>query len=271
MSLLNNDTPILISTTLAMNIGLNEALMLQQLNDLVQTAGSVREGEKWISKTLMEFHQQFPFWSKSTIDRILKKLEQLNLIEVGNFNDRKTDRTKWYRINEEKVKKIFHYSFSQSEELKDSPQKIDEMDTSISKKGLCQNDELDTSTCRFPFRQNVERDTSTCRFPFRQNVERDTPTCRFPSRQNVELDTSTCRLPSRQYGGMGHVKMTGAIPIDYTENTIKDYNRECAYPPRRMASNILKLIKVKFEMTKVLLGRIRNCCDFEFMTTEFVT
>ena len=256
MSLLNNDTPILISTTLAMNIGLNEALMLQQLNDLVQTAGSVSEGEKWISKTLMEFHQQFPFWSKSTIDRILKKLEQLNLIEVGNFNERKTDRTKWYRINEEEVKKNFHYSFSQSEELKDSPQKIDEMDTSISKKGLCQNDELDTSTCRFPFRQNVERDT---------------PTCRFPSRQNVELDTSTCRLPSRQYGGMGHVKMTGAIPIDYTENTIKDYIRERAYPPRRMASNILKLIKVKFEMTKVLLGRIRNCCDFEFMTTEFVT
>ncbi|MGE7666941.1 hypothetical protein ACQKMN_14625 [Ureibacillus composti] len=256
MSLLNNDTPILISTTLAMNIGLNEALMLQQLNDLVQTAGSVREGEKWISKTLMEFHQQFPFWSKSTIDRILKKLEQLNLIEVGNFNDRKTDRTKWYRINEEEVKKIFHYCFSQSEELKDSPQKIDEMDTSISKKGLCQNDELDTSTCRFPSSQNVERDT---------------PTCRFPSRQNDELDTSTCRFPSRQYGGMGHVKMTGAIPIDYTENTIKDYNRECAYLPRRMARNILKLIKVKFEMTRVLLGRIRNCCDFEFMTTEFVT
>ncbi|MBM7609749.1 DNA-binding PadR family transcriptional regulator [Lysinibacillus composti] len=226
MSLLNNDTPILISTTLAMNIGLNEALMLQQLNDLVQTAGSVREGEKWISKTLMEFHQQFPFWSKSTIDRILKKLEQLNLIEVGNFNERKTDRTKWYRINEEEVKKISHHGFSQNDELKNSPQKIDEMDTSISKKGLCQNDELDTSTCRFP---------------------------------------------SRQYGGMGHVKMTGAIPIDYTENTIKDYIRERAYPPRRMASNILKLIKVKFEMTKVLLGRIRNCCDFEFMTTEFVT
>jgi len=226
MSLFNNETPIIISTTLAMKIGLNEALMLQQLNDLVQTAGSVREGEKWVSKTLMEFHQQFPFWSKSTIDRILKKLEQLNLIEVGNFNERKTDRKKWYRINEKEVKKIFYHGFSQSEELKNSPQKIDEMETSISKKGLC---------------------------------------------QNVELDTSTCRFPSRQFGGMRHVKMTGAIPIDYTENTIKDYNRDRAYPPRRMAINILKLIKIKFGKTRMLFGKIRNGLDFKLITAEFVT
>lgn len=226
MSLLNNETPILISTTLAMNIGLNEALMLQHLNDLVQTSGSLKEGEKWVSKTLMEFHQQLPFWSKSTIDRILKKLEQLNVIEVGNFNERKTDRTKWYRIDVEEVKKMLHHDFSQSEELKNSPQKIDEMDTSISKKGLCQNDELDSSTCWFP---------------------------------------------SRQFEGMGHVKMTGAIPRDYTENTIKDYYRDRANPLRRIAIKILKLIKIKFGKTRILIDKIHKCHDFEFMTAKFVT
>ncbi|MFJ8236080.1 hypothetical protein ACIQ34_10075 [Ureibacillus sp. NPDC094379] len=226
MNLLNNETPILISSKLAMNIGLNEALMLQQLYDLVQTSESVKEGEKWVSKTLMEWHHQFPFWSKSTIDRILKKLEQLNLIEVGNFNERKTDRTKWYRINEEELKKNLHQGFSKNDELKNSPQKIDQTDTSTSQNGLCQNDELDTSTCRFPF---------------------------------------------RQFGGMGHVKMTGAIPRDYTENTNKDYNRDCTNPLRRIAIKKLNLIKIKIGKTRILFGKTHKCRDFKLITAKFVT
>lgn len=33
-----------------------------------------------------EWKEEFPFWSKSTIKRVFKKLRDMKLIEVDNFN-----------------------------------------------------------------------------------------------------------------------------------------------------------------------------------------
>ena len=48
----------------------------------------------------------FPFFSISTLRRTLSNLEKWNLIIVGNHNKMKSDQTKWYTVNYDKVREI---------------------------------------------------------------------------------------------------------------------------------------------------------------------
>jgi predicted alpha-1,6-mannanase (GH76 family) len=41
----------------------------------------------------------FPFWSRATINRVINSLENRGLINVGNFNRKKYDKTRWFAIN----------------------------------------------------------------------------------------------------------------------------------------------------------------------------
>ena len=54
------------------------------------------DGKYWIYNTIEAWHKQFPFWSISTIKRIISNLEKEKLIITGNFNKISIDRTKWY-------------------------------------------------------------------------------------------------------------------------------------------------------------------------------
>ncbi|MDN4495121.1 hypothetical protein [Ureibacillus aquaedulcis] len=99
MKRLIDESPLLILPSLATKIGLNEAIILQQIHFWNQISKNIREGHTWVYKTVEEWHGEFPFWSKSTIERTLKKLEEQQLIVVGVYNPMKADRTKWYRVN----------------------------------------------------------------------------------------------------------------------------------------------------------------------------
>lgn len=97
--LLINESPILVPPTLAKKIGLNEALFIQQLHYWLVNSTHIYDGYQWVYNTYEEWQMQFPFWSTSTIRRIIRKLEQKGLIVTGNYNYFKVDKTKWYRIN----------------------------------------------------------------------------------------------------------------------------------------------------------------------------
>ncbi|MBM7610232.1 hypothetical protein JOD29_003511 [Lysinibacillus composti] len=99
MKLLIKESPLQVLPTLAKKIGLNEAIILQQMHYWLQRSNKQVEGHTWIYKTLDAWTEEFPFWSKRTIERTLKKLEAEAYIIVGKFNKMKADRTKWYRIN----------------------------------------------------------------------------------------------------------------------------------------------------------------------------
>lgn len=91
-----------IVPALAAKIGLNESILLMQLDYWISIAtGDVQHDNKWWTyQTLEEMQEKaFPYWSTATISRTLSKLEDANLIHVGNFNKRKSDRTKWYALN----------------------------------------------------------------------------------------------------------------------------------------------------------------------------
>jgi hypothetical protein len=94
--------PLVVQPNLAARIGLHEAIFIQQLQYWLEetTAGKEVDGRRWIYNTYEAWQEQFPFWSISTIRRIVKKLETLQLIEsTSEFNQWKVDNTKWYTIN----------------------------------------------------------------------------------------------------------------------------------------------------------------------------
>ena len=101
--LIINERPLLIPPTLAAEIGLNEAIVLQQIHFLLSISDHSYDGRKWVYNSYDDWQRQFPFWSKPTIVRIIKRLEDAELIIAGNYNKRLYDRTKWYTINYEKL------------------------------------------------------------------------------------------------------------------------------------------------------------------------
>ena len=96
--LLIDEPPLQVLPSLAREIGLNEAIMLQQMHYWLLKSSNEFEGVKWFYKTLEDWQTEFPFWSAMTIRRTLTNLEKQKVIRIGNFNKKKFDKTKWYTI-----------------------------------------------------------------------------------------------------------------------------------------------------------------------------
>lgn len=106
MSLLYTKQPVVINPHLAKSIGLNEAIVLQQLHYWLSDSksGGARggievDGIRWVHNTLEEWQSMFPFWSTDTIMRIFKNLKACGLIFVEQKNKSTYDRTNFYTIN----------------------------------------------------------------------------------------------------------------------------------------------------------------------------
>ena len=98
--LLINERPLQLSPSLACVIGVNEAIFLQHLNDLLKTSSKEIEGRDWICKTYKDWSEiDFKFWRPNTVMRIVKSLADKGLIEVAALSDDKRDRISYYTIN----------------------------------------------------------------------------------------------------------------------------------------------------------------------------
>ena len=95
--------PIQVSPSLCEEIGVNEAIFLQQLHYRLLRTNQERNGRKWICITYGELQEDLRFFSLSTIKRIVKSLVNRKVISVENFNGMKMDNTNWYTINYEKL------------------------------------------------------------------------------------------------------------------------------------------------------------------------
>ena len=124
--LLLDEEPLVISRSLAILIGLNESIVLQQIHYWLKqnekSKRNFRDGHFWTYNSYPEWQKQFPFWSESTVKRAITKLEKEGYLISGNYNKLKIDRTKWYRINYEMLQPSVN-----------SP--------------LCQNDPMEGSNC----------------------------------------------------------------------------------------------------------------------------
>lgn len=104
-SLLFDSHPLIIIPELANILGLNEAIVIQQIHYWLEINRKAHknfyDGVYWTYNTYEDWQLQFPFWSIKTIKTTMKKLECQGLILTGNYNKLKMDRTKWYTINYE--------------------------------------------------------------------------------------------------------------------------------------------------------------------------
>jgi uncharacterized phage protein (TIGR02220 family) len=104
--LLITESPVMIIPSLAAKIGVNEAVVLQQIHYWLGISKHVIEERTWVYNTYEEWQKQLPFCSVSTIKRTIRSLEIMGLLLSNNWNEMKMDKTKWYSIDYEKVKEL---------------------------------------------------------------------------------------------------------------------------------------------------------------------
>ncbi|WP_288500898.1 helix-turn-helix domain-containing protein [uncultured Erwinia sp.] len=99
--LLINENPLQVLPSLACAIGLNEAVVLQQIHYWMASSQHVHDGRRWVYNSVPSWQKQFPFWSESTVKRALLSLEKQGMVISGNYNRDPRDHSKWYSINYE--------------------------------------------------------------------------------------------------------------------------------------------------------------------------
>jgi hypothetical protein len=107
-NLLYDEQPIVVDRTLAKMLGLNEAIILQQIHYWLKINEKKKQnfydGRYWTYNSAQEWKENdFGFWSLKTIQRTFSNLEDQNIFLVGNYNADRRDRTKWYSIDYEKL------------------------------------------------------------------------------------------------------------------------------------------------------------------------
>lgn len=101
--ILNDPHPMRICPELALEIGLNESIVLLQLDYLLRIAPDDErhwhDGQKWTHQSLTDLQAHFSWWSLPTISRIISNLKDNQLILIENFNRLGFDRTQWFTLN----------------------------------------------------------------------------------------------------------------------------------------------------------------------------
>jgi hypothetical protein len=104
---LENQRSIPVNPEIATALGgADEALVLQQLNYWLANpkVGQFRDDRHWVYNTYEKWQENFPWLSISTIRRIIGRLEKEGIIRsTDKYNEAKTNRTKWYTIDEERL------------------------------------------------------------------------------------------------------------------------------------------------------------------------
>jgi hypothetical protein len=97
--LLISENPLQVLPTLACAIGLNEAVILQQIHYWMTSSQHRYDGRCWVYNSVPNWQKQFPFWSESTVKRGLLSLEKQGMVISANYNRDPRDQSKWYSIN----------------------------------------------------------------------------------------------------------------------------------------------------------------------------
>ncbi|MCF1610069.1 hypothetical protein LQ759_09265 [Serratia marcescens] len=101
MSMLFKFRPLVVNPELAVRIGLNEAIVLQQVNYWLEEKeqGVVHQGRRWVFNSYEAWAQQFPFWSVDTVKRAFTSLVKQGCLDAEKLNKAQRDQTNYYAIN----------------------------------------------------------------------------------------------------------------------------------------------------------------------------
>lgn len=101
-----DESPLLVLPTLAVKLGINKAIIFQQLHFLLNTQKTAKNkynhvNEKWwVYNSYREWEEDyFPWLSETTIKRLFIELETDGLVISMQSVKNKSDRRKWYTID----------------------------------------------------------------------------------------------------------------------------------------------------------------------------
>jgi hypothetical protein len=110
--LLLDEAPLVVLPSLARAIGLEGAVVLQQLHFLIrlklarhqehpkESERDIHDGRIWVWNSYQKWQENyFSFLTVRSLQRIFLTLEKNGLIFVANYNEYNLDKTKWYSIN----------------------------------------------------------------------------------------------------------------------------------------------------------------------------
>jgi hypothetical protein len=97
--LLINEPPLQVLPSLAVAIGLQEAIVLQQVHYWLQASKPSQDGARWVYNTYEQWRVQFPFWSAEALRKIFKSLRDQGLIVARPRASHAFDRVNEYTID----------------------------------------------------------------------------------------------------------------------------------------------------------------------------
>ncbi|QEH67296.1 DnaD domain-containing protein [Cellulosilyticum sp. WCF-2] len=158
--ILFDTSPLVVDTILATQIGLNEAIVLQQVHYWIEVNKAKKtnyyDGYYWTYNSMKEWSKRFPFFAEKTLKRIFNNLEEMGIFKTGNYNKMRMDRTKWYTIdyikleeyidkhtvNEEVVEEEEEVTHEECSPTENTPRQIDPMQYPKRENALGQNDPM---------------------------------------------------------------------------------------------------------------------------------
>lgn len=155
-NLLINEPPLQVLPSLANIIGLNEAIVLQQLHYLLAFATTEHDGRKWVYNSIENWQKEhFPFWGEKTIRRAMDRLTELGLIVCEKLQERTRNQTKFYTIDYKKLDEIQTKPICQNGQME-----LVKMTNSIRSKrpdGTGQNDQMSVGQNDQMLQENTNR------------------------------------------------------------------------------------------------------------------
>lgn len=228
--LLIDDQPLQVLPALAEAIGLNEALILQQIHWLLERSRNKVEDKSWVYNTYEQWKSNhFRFFSLSTIRRAIDNLEKLGLlISTTKFNKMKVDKTKWYSIDYQALEAL-------------------EITSAKNNRPSAQNEQSDCSNWTDVSAQ-IEQTNN------QENIQ-ETPT-----RDNTPLPPGESANTEQQTAGSGEkIKSNNPknLPVDY-QGVMEEFNlavadtrisqiRVMSEQRKRAVHSLAKLIKREFD------------------------
>ncbi len=94
-----NEPPLLVLPSLAAKVGINHAILLQQMHYWLRGSKHEHDGHTWVYNSYAEWQKQLPWLTVRGVRKVIGDLERDGYIVSGTFNRMAFDKTKWYRID----------------------------------------------------------------------------------------------------------------------------------------------------------------------------
>ena len=108
--LLIDEYPLIVLPSLVKAVGLEKAIVLQQVHYWMKKSTHERDGHLWIYNSYRAWAEQLSWMSEEAIRKHIKALEKRGLLVSANYNKLAMDKTKWYRIDYEALANLIQSS-----------------------------------------------------------------------------------------------------------------------------------------------------------------